>query len=76
MVYTFRIVRLIALLMYAPLCLICLSTQGWAQYQQLRLSEVRWRIPAVARYPMLRLSFSTSRPKSKPTLQVTIVVAS
>jgi len=31
MVQTFRIVRLIALLMYAPLCLICLSAQGWAQ---------------------------------------------
>src|SRR5580704_14799853 len=31
MVHTFRIVRLITLLMYAPLCLICLSAQGWAQ---------------------------------------------
>ena len=31
MVHTFRIVRLIALLTYASLCLICLSAQGWAQ---------------------------------------------
>ena len=31
MVHTFRIVRLIGLLMYAPLFLICLGAQGWAQ---------------------------------------------